>query len=78
MIDTMRATDGHGIFMKEAYCFGCGYKKIVPIMNKSDYCVYCKPKRKLYYRWKRVGDKIDTSEYFTKKTERHMCQGRND
>ena len=65
-------------FMLEAYCFWCGYKKVIPVRqyNQKVYCPRCR--RVLRKRWISLGTKLDYSEYFTKKVDRRMKRGKAD
>lgn len=80
LVNGMIATDGKDFYMKEAYCSKCGYKKNVPCMERKTPCSLCYKKNHCYmdYRWKCIGSKLDYSEYYTPKTDRHLRQGKNE
>jgi len=78
IVTSMIARKGKEYFVRIAYCPDCKYEKTVPVLltNINRRCIYCG--RKLRFKWKSIGTKIDLSEYFTEKTNRHMRQGKND
>ena len=78
--DMIAYKDGE-YWMKEIFCnsTGCsayGMRKSYPLTSRLPRCRYCGSI--MSQKWKSIGNTIDHSEYFTKKTNRHMKQGRND
>ena len=79
LITPMIAQDTDGkLYMKIAKCWtiGCNYKKPVMIREKHPpRCPLCGGRT--IFKFVYVGDKLDYSEYFSKKQAKAMARGKN-